>query len=100
MKRAARPGTAMIRALTELGLTHGHRGDFCVSGAYHRGERTTTVVVFYSRRAEAIVIENANRIEHRCDELGWFARVRTLTVTYDSRVHGQRVITSSVHLSN
>lgn len=102
MKRAATPGQAMIKALTELGLKHrGTYKDFCVRGMYRRSERDHTYVTFFSRHAPAIVIEKAKWVEARCSELGWTVRVRTTQpMPYDSNVHGQRVLDCRVDVSN
>lgn len=101
MKKAALPGTAIVRALREFGLTNkGPAKDFAVRGLYIRGERDHTFVVFYNRHVMAIVLENAHAIEKRAAELGWSFRVRTTTSTYDSTLHNQRVINTRVALDN
>lgn len=110
MTRAATPGTAMTRALRELGLTNRRHRDKCgvttrfhefrVVGVYRRGQRDFTVIAFYTRRAEAVVLENADIVERRCRELGWPVRVRTHTYTYYSKIYDQDVITTRVEVSN
>lgn len=102
MKRAATPGQAMIKALTEVGLNNRRPyRDFSVRGVYERGERLYTYVCLYGRHAQATILEHANEIEDRCRELGWTVRVRTTRpVAYDSKVHNQRLLDCRVDVSN
>lgn len=101
LRRAARPGTAITRALRELGLINRRPyRDFSITGVYSRGERDCTLAVIYNRHAQAIVLEHADIVERRCRELGWSVRVRTYTCTFESKKHGQGVITTIVEVSN
>lgn len=80
---AKTPTTAIIRALKEIGLTHGsgtERPDFAIQGRYHTSggikERRSTYVVLYSREARELVAANADRIEELVDaDGGWSVTV-------------------------
>lgn len=67
---AKSPSTAIARVLKELGLKQGK--DFRVRGQYEKGERVGTHVIFYTRFAERVAVDNADRIETKVQQDGGF----------------------------
>lgn len=77
---AKTPTTSIARSLRGLGLDQG--SDFRVKGLYVGGERTGTYAVLYSRAANVLVAEHADRIERETEAAGFAFHV---SLTYSEK---------------